>query len=148
MDLLKILDDVLEQISNTKGVHTLLSVQVIVTNDEVNMETVENCIDKLIEDGYVFEDTYTDYMSEAKPKTFPVFKVSFSGQFFLSRGGYQSEFLRENSERIRMFAIETQQMENNQQIVLLTKWIAGGTIMAAIYYLIEILKWVFIPNNP
>ena len=141
MDLLKILDDVLEQISNTKGVHTLLSVQVIVANDEVTMEAVENCIDKLIEDGYVFEDTYTDYMSEAKPKTFTVFKVSFSGQFFLSTGGYQAEFLRKNSERIRMFAIENQQMENNKQIVWLTIIIAFGTFISGVYYSVEIFKF-------
>lgn len=101
---------------------------------------VNDIIEKLEEDGYVksFQVKAKDVHS-GEDKTDWMFKASLQGKNFYARGGYLGEFERHVLSENRKNQLEKSQV----QIANLTKWIALGTIIAAIYYTIEILNFFY-----
>jgi len=81
----------------------------------------------------------------------PAYKITFEGEFFLeSVGGYVKQAELSFAESTRQDKFDKTQRENTANMVILTRWIAGGTIVAAIYYGIEICKLVhhfFLPTG-
>ncbi|WP_026763552.1 hypothetical protein [Sediminibacterium salmoneum] len=65
------------------------------------------------------------------------FTASLQGKNFYARGGYLGEFERQSLDDDMKYRLEQSQL----QIKYLTYVIAGGTLVAAIYYTIEILKY-------
>ncbi|MFE3872203.1 hypothetical protein ACFX5F_13320 [Flavobacterium sp. ZS1P70] len=104
---------------------------------------------KLVKDGYVNQNSEntTDQLFDT-PRTNYFYNISFEGRVFIKNGGYENQN-RENQKKEnwnnemteRQNALEEQQSSNQFQLVLLTWVIAIGTLVAAAYYLIEILKF-------
>jgi hypothetical protein len=91
-----------------------------------NMDQV---FDKLQKDGYL---AFIKGTSKDDPDSY---HITFEGQLF---EGYLAQYRNkmENSNRIKN--LENSTLENAKKLNTLTTWIAIGTIIAAVYYLIEI----------
>lgn len=108
---------------------------------------IDNAINKLEKDGYLSTSiiNVTPLIDGTDKAT--IYTITWEGQFFISRGGYQGETFRASSEKKRLADVEKQSAKTAKQMVILTRWIVAGTIIAGIYYLLEILKFANIIKN-
>lgn len=121
----------------TKGVFNELGLHELVILQIVN---------KLIKDGYVDYDERN--INSHYPPSFnaPVdivrdYFVTFEGNFFLLKpGGYVRQEVLDLSENRQLEKLENAQKVSRNQMNFLTGVIAVGTLVAAIYYGIEIYK--------
>jgi hypothetical protein len=109
-------------------------------------------LNKLIKDGYV---EFSDHIRNDTTKEMngPVRKyiISFEGlDFLLNRGGYQElERIRVKSDQTHDLllsheeSIKADQIKRDESLKKLTRWIAVGTIIAGIYYLLETVRLIF-----
>lgn len=153
MKHLNILDDLLRYLSITKHNQFNSFVQ-----DKENKTILLNLIDKsilhsallkLVKDGYVNTESENSIDPLFKsPKKDHYYKISFEGMVFIENGGYENQN-REN-QRIenwnnemteRQNALEKKQVSSQFQIVVLTWIIALGTLIAGLYYVLEILDF-------
>lgn len=74
-----------------------------------------------------------------------VFHTTFEGRWFIYRGGYvgRSAFL--DAEKRKADFYERQTYQNAKMLNRLTVWIAIGTIVAALYYLLDIFEHHILP---
>lgn len=68
------------------------------------------------------------------------FAITFEGKIFLKQGGYSSEDIRSREQNTRLEILENELRENRKWTLYLTILIALGTLVAAIYYSIEVLN--------
>lgn len=153
MEYTKILDELLKYLSVTE--HTQFA---YIRNDankkseflkDIDNSTLHSALLKLVKDDYVnteMEDSIDPIFKS--PRKDQYYKISFEGLVFINNGGYENLYY-ENQKQKSQFAelkkkqslLEQKQVSNQFQIVLLTWIIAFGTIVAAVYYLFEILSF-------
>ena len=152
MNHIKILDELLKYLKETE--HN----QFVYIRNDVNDKseflkyignsTLHSALLKLVKDGYVNQESeHTTDQIFNKPRTNHYYKISFEGLVFIDCGGYENQ-IRENqkietsrNEMIeRQNALEEKQGRNQTQLVVLTWLIALGTLIAGVYYFLEILK--------
>ena len=104
---------------------------------------------KLVKDGYAIEysETTTDRIFGGE-KTNYYFDISFEGIFFIKNGGYENEFQKNQKQQIeysslqkKQSLLEQKQLKIQSQLVLLTLIVALGTLIAGLYYILEILAF-------
>ena len=152
MEHIKILDELLKHLTETE--HTefgRIRNETIEKSEflkDIGNSTLHSALLKLVKDGYVNQTSKhsTDQLFNT-PRTDHYYKISFEGLVFIDSGGYENQN-REN-QRIenwnnemteRQNALESKQSRNQGQLVVLTWIIAIGTLIAGVYYFLEILK--------
>lgn len=144
---LELLDIVLRYLRNPKG----LPIKTLdeITNDLNPILNAEQAdiyliLNKLIKDEYI-KDEWVDVREKNLPlgieKSVLHYLITFEGKIFLDYpGGYVKQAEEQNAESIRLEKIESDQKASRNQMNVLTAIIAAGTLIAAIYYGVEIYK--------
>lgn len=153
MEHLKILDELLRYLTETE--HTQFASIRNDVNDkstllkDIDNATLHSAILKLVKDGYVNQESEktTDPLFNS-PRTNNYYRISFEGLFFIKKGGYENQNLENKKKEIEYEKIQSEQKRQALNLVRLNYWlvvltwvIAIGTFVAALYYLIEILKF-------
>lgn len=104
---------------------------------------IDNYIPILIKDGYAIE---TEELSEIDSFTkIKYYSLTAEGLDFKGYvdTNYSKLSLEQENKLLRLSQIELNHstLLTNRRMICLTRWIALGTIIAAAYYLIEILKF-------
>lgn len=151
MEHIKILDDLLKYL-----VETEYNEFAYIRNDvndkseflkNIDNRTLHSALLKLVKYGYVNQESEktTDRLFNT-PRTDHYYRISFEGLVFIKNGGYENEFHKSQSieslknEMIqRQNDLEEKQSRNQTQLVVLTWVIALGTLIAGVYYFLEIL---------
>lgn len=118
-------------------------------SQEVEKNTLKSAFVKLVQDGYVNVNEQIRGINMNKtPYVVECYNISFEGMFFTKNGGYRqasfeaqrkaNEYERLNDEQ-KLHA--TALLSLNRRMVLLTWAIAIGTVIASIYYFLEILHF-------
>lgn len=135
------LDFVLNYLSTNKSrkgglslVSILKDTQPIINDGDELLKVLE----KLEKDGYI---GFKERMPLNKPPLIYFYYATFSGEYLNSQGGYQELHRKENLEKTRLQDIELKATVNRKTVTSLTWIIAVGTFVAALYYLLEILKY-------
>lgn len=153
MEHIKILDELLKYLSITE--HTQF---VYIRNDinnkseylkDIDNFTLHSALIKLEKDGYVNTESKDSIDPLFKsPRKDHYYKISFEGLVFIKNGGYESEYQKNQKEQIeyselkkKQSLLEEKQVSNQFQIVVLTWIIALGTLIAGLYYILEILEF-------
>ncbi|MGF7040138.1 hypothetical protein [Mucilaginibacter lappiensis] len=100
-------------------------------------------LNKLISDGYAqFEDRQIFYEDEEGEYSSKVryYIITFDGRFFVLTSGYAKENELISYKDARLNTLEVDKIKGEKSIKNLTVWIAAGTCIAGIYYIIEIYK--------
>lgn len=153
MEHIKILDELLKHLTETE--HTEFgrirneTIEKSGFLKDIGNSTLHSALLKLVKDGYVNQESEntTDRLFNT-PRTDHYYKISFEGLVFIDCGGYENQ-IRENqtlenlkSEMTeRQNALELKQVRFQGQIAFLTWVIALGTLIAGVYYFLEILKF-------
>ncbi|WP_026452135.1 hypothetical protein [Aequorivita capsosiphonis] len=153
MEHLKILDEILRYLSKTE--HTQFA---YIRNDinekssflkAIDNATLHSAILKLVKDGFVNQESEktTDPLFNS-PRTNNYYRISFEGLFFIKEGGYENQNQETKKKEIEYGKIQSEQKRQARNLVRLNYWlvvltwvIAIGTFVAALYYLMEILKF-------
>jgi hypothetical protein len=143
---LKILDELLRYLLETKFVKygeiwndTFINHIFLKTVDPY---TYNFALLKLAKDEYVLQNKKDNGLINSE------FHITFEGIIFIKKGGYCQERLEAQRKekayellKIEQKRHETSLLSLNRRMVLLTKIIAFGTFIAAVYYLLEILSF-------
>ena len=144
----KILDDLLVFLKETKC-DTFYSIESEIKNKsvilkDINSKMLHSALLKLVKDDYVFEN----YRNIGSLSGY-TYNISFEGIFFINNGGYEKEHQNNQKTEIesaemkkRQFLLEEKHSSIQFQLLVLTWVIAIGTSVAAIYYLLEVLKFL------
>ena len=97
-------------------------------------------LDKLIDDNFVKPIVRSVEWLPDSGTTY--YKITFTGSYQYSLGGYQQIMDSQNAESIRIGKIEHSAKVNQTALTCLTAIVALGTLIAAIYYLTE-LYWKY-----
>jgi hypothetical protein len=139
MVLLKKLDTVLKCLEkhHSERHHTLISIQEILNkeNPEIKWGETLFILNKLNKDGYV--DTKEIKIPNTE-STEIYYNINFEGRIFNEQNGYVGQ----NDEKNKFTAIASAQRQANSRMITLTRWIAIATCIAAVYYFLEILKYI------
>ena len=110
---------------------------------DINRILFEGIVNKLLEDGYIQKTT-------KHSNTHTIYNLTLKGTIFL---GYVHQVKKENEEKIKIKELENKTeklqndaIENANRLNKLTFWLVIGTSIAAIYYIIEIIKSLFFPK--
>lgn len=95
----------------------------------ITTQMLNEIIKRLVKDGYIVE--------QKRPNEQNVYSITFDGLIF---EGYVHENASIRKEQERLRTLENHQLELSKRMNFLTSVMAVGTTVAAIYYLIEILK--------
>ena len=104
----------------------------------VNKQQFDEIINQLVSDDYIRELPVID----SSQKTY---HVTFKGRIFNGYIDYQNS-LTENNKRIVALEEENRKFQksslrSSRQLNLLTAILAAGTLLAAVYYILEIVSW-------
>ena len=100
-------------------------------------EYFKGLIDKLVEEGYVeLLDDHFDDADYYKARSI----ITVTGYYFIKDGGYTKKKENLIYENTQLGKLASVQNRNQRRLVILTRWIAGGTVVAGMYYLLEVLK--------
>ena len=104
----------------------------------VNKQQFYEIINHLVSDDYIRELPVID----SSQKTY---HVTFKGRIFNGYIAYQSS-LTKNNKRIVALEEENRKFQksslrSSRQLNLLTAILAAGTLLAAVYYILEIVSW-------
>ena len=143
----KILDELLMYLKDTKQ-----NTFQLIKNDVKNKSTLIKDIDdkilysallKLVKDEYVSKD-----ILNIGPYSSDIYTISFEGIFFINKGGYAQVLLEAQRKEDEYENLNSEQklhasslLSINRRMVYLTWAIAIGTLISAIYYLLEILHF-------
>ncbi len=105
---------------------------------------IRTILNKLTKDEYADE-----IKSERRYEGYPIFKpteaiwdysykISFEGEFLREQGGYKQQKINNTSESIRLENHEKNQKFHRKALTWLTSLVAVGTLVAGVFYLIEI----------
>lgn len=110
--------------------HDLISIAQILDKEKSGVEfgEINSILIKLQKDGYV-------HIQETAIGDF--FMITFEGRVFNEQGGY----VEMQQEKNRISLLEAAQRAANVRMVLLTRIVAIGTSVAALYYLLEMVKY-------
>ena len=152
MEHIKILDELLKYLVETEH-NEFAYIRNDVNNKSdflknIDNRTLHSALLKLVKDGYVNQESEktTDRIFNT-PRTDYYYRISFEGLVFIKNGGYHYQYQKnqtlenlKNEMTERQNALELKQSRVQGQIAFLTWIIALGTLIAGVYYLIEILK--------
>ena len=149
----KILDEILKYLLNTK-----FNSFDEIRNDaneksdflkEIDNLTFKSALKKLEKDGYVYivsENKISKIFNNNITEYF--YSISFEGVIFLKYGGYVYQQVENQIEKIQLEKLQNnavhqanEQLSLHRQVVFLTWAIALGTLIAGIYYILEILAF-------
>ena len=116
---------------------------------EVDKNTLASAFIKLVKDGYVNENKQTRGMNMNKtPYVVDCCNISFEGIFFIKNGGYRQASIEARRKEDAYELLNAEQklhasalLSLNRRMVFLTWAIAIGTVIASIYYFLEILHF-------
>jgi DNA-binding PadR family transcriptional regulator len=137
---LEILDALLKYLKDTSH-NTFQYIKSDVKNKsaflkEIDDKTLYSALLKLVKDDYVYED-----FQKMGTLNGNLYYISFEGLSFIAEGGYVSRNERNQAQDKKLNDIAIVQSFQQKWIHRLT-WIIGlGTLVAGVYYLIEILKF-------
>lgn len=99
----------------------------------INQRELSLILFKLIKDGFVETKRIRD--------TYPTncYYITFEGVLFKEQGGYDQKLITANQAKYNL----SYQISLYSNLNRLTFWIAFGTSVAAVYYGIEIGKWIY-----
>jgi hypothetical protein len=153
MDNIKILDEVLKYLIITEF-RTFAEMRNDANEKSDFLKDIDNFIFKsallkLVKDGYVIE--YSENKIDEifnTPRTNYYYDISFEGIIFINAGGYENEYQKNQMQKIEYFELkkkqsllEEKQLKTQFQLVLLTLIVALGTLIAGLYYILEILAF-------
>lgn len=94
-------------------------------------------LNKLIKDGFVeFRETKRSFeVPGRKREKISEYIITFEGLYLQQNGGYLQQEKKSRAENIRLDKLDKSQRANTANMVLLTRWIALASIVAAVYYL-------------
>lgn len=152
MEHIKILDELLKYLVETE--HNQFAYIRNDVNDKsdflknIDNRTLHSALLKLVKDGYVNQESEktTDQIFNT-PRTDHYYRISFEGLVFIKNGGYENHYAKIQMKENELSDLKSQQSRHSTALVRLNRWlviltwvIAIGTLVAGIYYLIEILK--------
>ncbi|MDF2456902.1 MAG: hypothetical protein K0R51_2895 [Cytophagaceae bacterium] len=137
---IELLDKILEIIATREFEKSFFSKNDFVSylipeNIELQPQEVEPILEKLAQDGFLRKESRLSESVFGK-HTYSVYSISWEGNFHHLSGGYKLIF----EENTRLKNIEAQQKSQAKQLLILNWLVAAGTIVAAIYSTVEILK--------
>ena len=100
-----------------------------------DMDMLVEIIEKLVSDKYIQE------LGKVGESYFGYYSLTLEGKCFKIKDGYLGQFGRMNAENIRVEKLEHSTRVNRRFLTWLTALIAVGTLVAAVYYALEILKF-------
>jgi len=121
-------NEILEFIKNDTGN------PIILTSHELSL-----ILEKLVKDEFVKKEK----IFRNTDPTYYYYYVSFEGAVFNERGGYKQDIINHHSEKNRVETLASYQHEQADTLNTLTRRILYVTVIAALYYLIEICKWLW-----
>ena len=159
------LDTVLMFLYKGAGIiHTIKHVTKDVSKEiDVDGNDVFLILKQLEADNYIDEYSISDPDdNRLTPKEIKGYSINFNGKLFLKQGGYKLQAINNVAENSRLKKLEIDQVANQKKMTFLTIAIAVGTLVAAVYYIIEIcnrfspilhihhLYWIWetIPKKP
>ena len=95
----------------------------------INKQIFDEILQRLVDDGYIKETI--------REKTQPIYHLTFNGRIF---EGYLNRNISLNQEREWLKHLQILTLNNSNKLNLITWIIAIGTLIAAIYYILEILN--------
>jgi hypothetical protein len=109
---------------------------------EIDDKTLRSALLKLVKDDYVHKD-----FQKIGTLSGDLYEISFEGLSFISEGGYVSRMERNQTQDKKLNDIAILQSSQQKWILRLT-WVVGlATLVAGVYYLIEILKFFGVLNS-
>ena len=110
----------------------------------ITLNEVRLILEKLEKDGYIVSKPVKYQEMNApfdEPKSHIGYSSTFEGAIFLEKNAYVGQEERHHAENIRVATLEKNQKTNANRMTYLTIVIAFGTLIAAAYYLIEIIDY-------
>lgn len=117
----------------------------LITFDDIHKHTpfdqqayvLKQIIEQLEKDEYISQEIREEnYNGENRKMTY--YKITLKGEFFSNLGGYNYLTL----EKASLDELKNQNKKISKQMLCLTRIIAFGTLIAAVYYGIEIIKFL------
>lgn len=153
MENIKILDELIKYLKVTKF-RTFVEIRNDANEKSNFLKDIDNFIFKsavlkFVKDGYVIEysEITTDRIFGGQITNYS-YDISFEGIFFIKNGGYENGYQKNQKQQIeyselkkKQSLLEEKQVSNQFQIVVLTWIIALGTIIAGVYYILEIFAF-------
>ncbi len=84
-----------------------------------------------------------DIFKPPRPTIDYSYKISFEGELFKEQGGYTQQKINNAYENIRLDNLEKNQKFHRKALTWLTFLVAVGTLVAGVFYLIEIGKHLY-----
>ena len=113
-------------------------------NKEIPKHILNTLLNKLISDKYIdyIDELETGGFAEFSGQTsyIRLYQINFDGISFNLFGGYEAQEAKQNAEGLRLDRMEFEATANRLLTTRLTILIAAGTLVAAVYYGIEIYK--------
>lgn len=144
---LEFLDKIISILKTNKNKLTSHEINVLfITDDFYSLYKkdfqLDNYLSILIKDGYVKE---VEEFSEITSSKIKYYSLTSEGLSFIGYVDthYSKLSLEQENKLLRLSQIELNRstLSTNRRMIWLTRWIALGTIIAAAYYTIEILKF-------
>lgn len=145
------LDLVLNYLGDNVSYKRFEEIQKGIIDKEVDETTLLLVLEKLINDGYVLKEVTAMGNAMIGNYSMTYYKISFNGKVFSEEGGYkkQQEII---SQQLKLQEQETANLasERKHQEALTEAlkryqfWIVLATVVAGIYYLVELLKYFHI----
>jgi hypothetical protein len=118
-------------------------------SQKVENNTLDSALVKLVKDGYVNVNEQTRGINMNKtPYVVECYNISFEGMFFIKNGGYRQASLEAQRKANEYELLNAEQklhatalLSLNRRMVRLTWAIAIGTLIASVYYFLEILHF-------
>jgi hypothetical protein len=136
----QILDDILSVIpAETPLSRFEISVSLLKIDENYDLTYLTQAIDKLYNEGYLTSKIITENRYN---KEMPHYKLTYEAFLLIKDGNYSKMKERDISKETELFTIQQKQEKYNKSIKNLTYWIAGGTIVACLYTLLQIAVWL------
>ena len=153
---LKILDKILTILSDSEN-HTISVIELnsalhqdILISRYINEYILNQNIERLLQDNYIKEIAENLNLRGIEIGIVTKYRLTVQGYTFIKESGYYNTFIskisleKENSHlRESQIELNNSTLATNELMTRLTKFIAVGTIIAAIYYLLEIYSFFF-----
>ena len=101
-------------------------------------------LEKLKKDGNVNTEERNIHVINDSVDTFykeTLYIITYEGKLLCDQNGYSQKVINQNAENIRVAALEKSQKMYANRMIYLTIAIAFSTVVAAVYYSIEIWKY-------
>jgi len=125
------LDSILTYLDNIDNRLIYVSIDHIYKDSKTTLDfkTVDMIVEKLRNDRYVSEKTESALGIEP---AYQVYRITFHGKLFLSRGGYKQQIIDEREAADSLAAQNRRTERNEERLVLWTRNLFWGTVAVAI----------------